>query len=163
LATYDLAFAKKFAEVAHATIASGPNDVETHRVVAYISRLSMELSLKAFLEHAGMPLQRIRNHSHNLRALAVEASQCEVRSEISPDTREWVPAARFRALPVPLIEGQQATVGMILDAEAHGASKYPSELRYGEQPKDFPADVIAKAALRLAEWIESHWTEVRSS
>lgn len=91
---YDLAFARKFAEVAEATVARGLDDVEAHRVVAYISRLSMELSLKAFLERVGVPVAEIKRHWHDLRSLLAEVEACQVEIEISAGVKRWLPASR---------------------------------------------------------------------
>jgi hypothetical protein len=153
--TYDLAFARKFAEVAEATVARGLDDVEAHRVVAYISRLSMELSLKAFLERVGLPVDQIRKHWHDLRSLLAEVEACEVEIETSSGAKRWMPASRIRSVDVGF-QGHSATLGLVLEAEDHGASKYPNELRYGDSPKDFPAAALARAAMVLAEWVAEH-------
>src|SRR2546422_569827 len=158
--TYDLAFTRKFAEVAEATVARGLEDIEAHRVVAYISRLSMELSLKAFLERVGMPIEEIKKHWHDLRGLLAEVDRCEVEIEISSGTQRWVPATRIRSVDIQF-QGYSATLGVILEAEDHGASKYPNELRYGATPKDFPAEALARAAITLADWINQHWNAAR--
>jgi hypothetical protein len=160
LATYDLAFAQRFAEVAEATVARGIEDVEGRRVVAYISRVSMELSLKAFLELAGLPVSDIKKHRHNLRTLLAEVDQCEVGIEISPGVGKWLSASRLRAVDVGFL-GYSTTVGAILEAENHGASVYPNELRYGAIPKDFPAEALAKSALAISKWVEIHWNSAR--
>lgn len=157
---YDLAFARKFAEVAEATVARGLDDVEAHRVVAYISRLSMELSLKAFLERVGVPVAEVKRHWHDLRSLLAEVEACQVEIEISAGVKRWLPASRVRSVEVHF-QGHQVTLGPILEAEDHGASQYPNELRYGNTPKDFPAAALARAAVVLAEWVAEHWNEAR--
>jgi hypothetical protein len=159
MTTYDLAFARKFADVAEATISQPNADVECQRVVAYISRVSMELSLKAFLEQAGFSIDEIKKHWHNLRTLLDEVGKCEVEIEIA-GVRKWVPAVRVQAVDVGF-QGHVATLGVILRAEDHGASQYPNELRYGVTPKDFPAEALAKAATALAKWVEKHIAVVR--
>ena len=160
MATYDLSFAQRFAEVAEATVARGIEDVEGRRVVAYISRVSMELSLKAFLEHVGVPVSDIKKHWHNLRALLEQVDQCEVEIEISPGVLKWLSASRLRAVDVGFL-GYSATAGVILEAENQGASVYPNELRYGAIPKDFPAEALAKGALAISNWVEIHWNSAR--
>ena len=118
---YDLAFACKFAEVAEETMARDPENIEARRVVAYISRLSMELALKAFLERVGLPIEDIRKHWHDLRGLLKEVDKCWVEVELMPATQRWVPASRVRSVEIQ-VQGYPTTLGLIVDAEDHGAS-----------------------------------------
>jgi hypothetical protein len=120
----------------------------------------MELSLKAFLEHAGMPISEIRKHWHNLRALLAEVDQCEVEIEISAGVLKWLSASRLRAVNVEFL-GYSSSAGVILEAENHGASVYPNELRYGTIPKDFPPEALAKGALAISKWVEVHLPSAR--
>lgn len=159
MTTYDLAFARKFADVAEATICQLNADVECRRVVAYISRVSMELSLKAFLEQAGFSICEIKKPWHDLRKLLNEVGKCEVEIETA-GVREWVSADRVEKVNVGF-QGHVITLGVILRAEDHGASQYPNDLRYGVTPSDFPAEALAKAATALAKWVEKHITAVR--
>jgi len=158
--TYDLAFARKVADVAGCVVAGGLDDVQSRRVVAYLGRLSMELALKAFLEQAGLPVENIRKHSHNLRALLAEVDHCEVEIEIVPGVRRWVRGSRLRALEVTFLS-YATTAGTLLEAEDYGASQYPNEIRYGDVPKDFPPEAIAMGASRIADWVQSHWGAAR--
>jgi hypothetical protein len=160
MSTYDIAFANKLAEVAQGIVTQGLDSHEARRTVAYLSRLSMELSLKALLERAGKPVAEIKSHWHNLRALLVEVGKCEVEAEVTSGSREWCPASRLRAVTVTF-QGNAVPVGMVLDAEDHGASIYPNEIRYGEEVRDFPPEVLALAAARVVAWVEEHWGVVR--
>lgn len=159
---YDLAFSRKFAEVAEETIAREPENIEARRVVAYISRLSMELALKAFLERVGLPIEDIKKHSHDLRGLLKEVDKCEVEVDFSPGTMRWVPATRVRSVEIQF-QGYSTTLGVIVEAEDHGASKYPNELRYGELPKDFPPEALSRAAVTLVTWVGEHWNVARKN
>lgn len=160
MSTYDLAFARKFSEIATEAIARDSENLETRRVVAYMSRLSMELSLKAFLERVGMPVKEIKKHWHDLRSLLEEVEKCEIEVEVSPGTKLWVSAARIRSVEIQF-QGYSSTLGVILSAENHGASKYPDELRYGEIPKDFPPEALSRASARLANWVGDYWSMAR--
>lgn len=155
MAEYDIEFSRRLAQVAAGILKQGLSDPESHRVVAYLSRLSMELALKAFLEGAGLPVSRIRDHSHRLKDLLKEIDQYEVEVEITPGHKHWCAASRLRSVTVS-ISGYQVPAGMVIEAEDHGASIYPSELRYGSQPKDFPAEALAFAALAIANWVSSN-------
>lgn len=160
MTTYDKGFASKFAELAETTVAGGLDSVETRRVVAYISRVSMELSLKALLEHVGVPVNDIRKRSHDLRALLAEVDKCEVEVEIMPGVQQWVPASRLRAVSINFLTFS-VPLGIVVEAEDHGASVYPNEIRYGEVPKDFPPEALARTASVLADWLSEHWDAVR--
>lgn len=160
MAEYDIAFARKFAEVAQHWSARGLSTLEDRRVVAYNSRLSMELSIKAFLERAGVPISKIRGYSHRLEDLLAEVDNCEVQEEIAPGVTQWVRGSRLRSVTVN-VHGVGVPVGMVLEGEKHGASRYPNELRYGVEPKDFPPEALAAAAEAIAQWVMDHWDDAR--
>lgn len=160
MAEYDIGFSKKFAQVAAKTVEQGLNDPESHRVVAYLSRLSIELALKSFLECAGLPISHIRAHSHRLRDLLAEIDKYEVEVEVVSGHKEWCRASRLRSVTVHFM-GYQVAAGNVIEAEDHGASIYPSELRYGSQPRDFPAEALASAALKIADWVNSNASSAR--
>jgi hypothetical protein len=60
VAEYDLSFAAKLAEVAGEVHQKAPFAYDARRLVAYLSRLSVEIALKALLEQAGKPVKEIR-------------------------------------------------------------------------------------------------------
>jgi len=156
MTAYDIKFAKRFAQVAQATAEGGLADVEGRRVVLYLSRLSIELAIKAFLENAGVAISKIRPLSHKLTALLKEVDKCQVKSEPFSDVCDWVSAARLRAITIEF-HGIHISVGSVIDAEAVGASVYPNEIRYGQAPDDFPPEVVLLAAMAVCEWVEKHW------
>jgi HEPN domain-containing protein len=84
---YDLDFATKLAEVADGVNEKDPRGYDAGRVTIYLSRLSAEITLKALLERAGVPVAKIRRRSHNLRALLKDFGECEVEVEIAPDQK----------------------------------------------------------------------------
>lgn len=160
MAEYDIKLAMEFAHMASDKVAKGLGDPPSHRAVAYVSRVSMELALKSFIESAGVPVSRIRSHSHRLKDLLAEIDQCEIEFEISPGKKHWCSGSRLRSIVVPF-HGYGVTAGAVLEAEDHGASTYPQELRYGSPPKDFPAEVLASAAGAIADWVCKHAGTVR--
>ena len=151
---YPLGLARKFAEAAQLVAAQGLIDIDERRVVAYNSRISMELSLKSFLERAGMPVSTIVGLQHRLRDMLREVDKCSVQAKIG-DSNHAVAASRLRAVTVT-VHGQQITAGHVLEAEEHGASRYPVELRYGAPPRDFPAETLVAAAGAIVEWVDAH-------
>lgn len=133
--------------------------MDAKRTVLYLSLLSIEITLKAMLERAGKPVEEIRVLSHSLTKLLFELSKCEVEVEVV-SKRQFVPATRLRACEIE--HGNVIiTVGEILDAEKLGASKYPSQIRYGDVLSHFPAEVVAKAAARVALFAREHWQDIR--
>lgn len=157
---YSPQLAARFAEVAGNMVSNGLKDVEDHRVVAYISRLSMELSMKAVLERAGKPIDEIRPYSHRLGDLLAAVGECEIEKEITAGVKSWVRATDLRGITLDF-HGHAGTLGQVIEAEALGASRYPGELRYGATPKDFPAEIIAAAAAALAHWVARNADSVR--
>ena len=157
---YDIDFAAKLAKVADKVDEQDPWAYDARRVTIYLSRLSAELTMKALLEQAGVPIAEIRARSHNLRKLLEDIGKCEVEVEIAPGTRLWVPASRVRAVSIELGVAQ-VPIGAIIDAEDDGASQYPNQIRYGESYTDFDPSLVSQMALLLSEWAQTHWSSIR--
>jgi hypothetical protein len=157
---YDLAFATKLAAVADQVDEKDPWANDARRVTIYLARLSAELTLKALLERAGVPVPEIHALRHNLRGLLTALGRCDVDVEISPGVRRWVPASRVRAVSIDL-GAVQLPIGVLLDAEDQGASKYPNEIRYGAQVVDFQPNLVSAMANLLAAWADLHWDAIR--
>lgn len=160
MAEYDLNFASKLAEVANQVDENDPWAYDARRVTIYISRLSMELTLKALLEKAGFPINRIRTRSHNLRELLKDLGECEVEVHVTNNVKAWVPATRVRAITIDL-GFVQIPIGTIIDAENQGTSCYPNEIRYGERIVDFEPSFVSSTAVLLANWAKQHWELIR--
>jgi hypothetical protein len=62
---YSLGFSQKLIDAAEMLKANGLSDVEAQRTVLYLSLLSIEISLKAIMEEAGVTTGRLRSLSHN--------------------------------------------------------------------------------------------------
>ena len=60
MAEYDIAFGERLAETARIVAADGLEQLDAQRTVLYLSLLSVEITLKALLEHAGIPVTEIR-------------------------------------------------------------------------------------------------------
>ena len=156
LLSYNPKLARAFAEIALNTIATGLSAVEDHQVVAYISRVSMELSIKALLEKAGVPRKTVRALSHDLPDLLRELDKCKVKMADIPIP---VSAMRVRGKEI-LWNGALVTLGNVIDAEHAGASNFPDQYRYGPPPTDYQAEVLAHAAVALCTWAEEHWDSI---
>jgi hypothetical protein len=159
---YSLPFAQKLAKAATLVAAEGLNDPDAKRAVLYISLLSTEISLKAMLEKAGVPLPKIRKRSHDLAGLLRDVSQCKVEVQVTPSTKRYLPALRLRNVTLTYPPAQP-TVGEIIDAEIKGASKYPGAVRYGKLPSHYPPELVAQMATKVAAFAKSHWSSIRTA
>jgi hypothetical protein len=160
MAEYDIAFAQKLADTASSVTSDGVEGIDGQRTVLYLSLLSTEIALKALLEKAGKPVPEIRARSHRLSQLLSDVDACEVEVELAPGALRWCSASRLRAEVVDERFGN-ATVGVLLQAEADGASVYPNQVRYGDLLRHYPPQLLAKMALSICEWARSNWTTIR--
>lgn len=157
---YDLAFAKKLAAVADKVDEEDSMTYAAGRVIAYLSRLSVEIAMKALLERAGMPVTTIRSRNHSLRMLLTDLGKCEVEVEIAMGVRQWVSASRVRARSIDLGVAQ-VPIGELIDAEDVNTSRYPNQIRYGPTVVDFKPSLLAAMALELCDWADEHWNTIR--
>jgi hypothetical protein len=58
--------------------------------------------------------------------------------------------------------GAVLTVGWVIDAEDHEASRFPNGIRYAQpsEIKDYPPAAVVTAAYRLLEWAREHWDDI---
>jgi hypothetical protein len=157
---YDLGFAAKLAETADLVDERDHWGCDARRVVVYLCRVSMEISIKALLERAGVPLRAIRNRNHDLKGLLFDLGLCEVLIDPSDPSSAWISAAvvgteciDFGLVKLPIGEYVSAT-----DPEV---SRYPNQIRYGETVIDFQPSLLIGAAKILADWTRKHWETIR--
>ena len=160
MAEYDIAFGERLADMARMVAAEGSAPIDAQRTVLYLSLLSVEISLKAMLERAGIPVAEIRARSHRLAELLSDLGRCEVEIEVTPGVKHYVPASRIRACT--LSNGAaESTVGAVIEAESQGASTYPNQVRYGDLLRHYPAGVVAQMAAKISEFAREHWQSIR--
>lgn len=157
---YNIGFSEKLIEAARVVADNALDSIDGQRTVLYLSLLSSEIALKAFLETAGISVQEIARYSHNHRALLDAMCHCEVQEEIVAGQLMWVPASRVCAISVA-IETGTSTVGTLLSLEQEGASRYPNEIRYGNSVAHAPAKAMLQASEKLFEWVIAHLSAVR--
>ena len=116
MSEYNLGFSKKLAETARLVADEGVDSFDAVQTVIYLSLLSCEIALKAMLERSGLPVGKIREHSHNLEALLGEVSNCQVEVDIAGGHLRWVPAVRIRSIPIKS-EGAESTVAQVPDSK----------------------------------------------
>lgn len=146
---FDINFAMNLAEVSIALLNQGLETPEARRTVIYLSRLSIELSLKALLELAGKPTLEIKKRGHDLQALLADVESYDFKMGITD--AQWHSGTEIRKLNVPY-NIHQIDMGIIIEAERHGASKFPNEIRYGDNVQDVAPEILAPASLILASW-----------
>lgn len=156
---YSIAFAEKLIEAATVVKENGLDSLDARRTVLYLSLLSSEIALKAFLENAGLPTGSIKQHSHNLSTLLDAVCTCEVKDQTT-SLDIWLPASRVCAIEIQ-IEGATSTVGSLLAMEQEGASHYPNEIRYGEKIVHVPAAAALQAAEKIHNWALGHIGKAR--
>lgn len=156
---YDIHFGERLASTARDVVANGTEPIDAQRMVLYLSLLSVEISLKAVLEHAGVPVQEIRACSHRLIQLLHLVDALEVKIQITPSsTPRWVAGSRIRSVVVDDALNN-ATVGNLIEAE--GVSQYPNQIRYGEMLRHYPASIMAQLAMEVSEWCINNRDKVR--
>lgn len=158
---YKIQFGEKLAEVAAFVITDGLSDLDAKRTVLYLSLLSIEISLKSMLEQAGKPISEIRARSHCLAELLKDLGQCEVEVEVTSSNHMYVPASRLRSCPLRHGDAE-VTIGAVIDAESQGASSYPNKVRYGNVLIHYPPEIVAQAAVKIADFARQHWQSIRT-
>ena len=91
---YDRDFAGKLADVADQTDDQDYLGDDARRVTIYLGRQSAEITMKALLEKASIPVSQIRARNHNLGGLLENLSRCEVQVEVVLGITQWVSASR---------------------------------------------------------------------
>ncbi len=160
MAEYNIGFSEKLIEAAIAVAGEDFNDIDAVRTVLYLSSLASEIALKALLEKAGIPIKKIRARGHSLSGLLTDLGKCQIHAKVTAGSHTWVSATRLRSKVVDS-RYSNATVGTLLTGEERGASKYPSELRYGDHLKDYPPEFKMRASKAVIDFVKKHWEEIR--
>ena len=159
---YSLDLSEKFIEAAQFVFVNAKDSedaMDAARVVLYLSCISCEITMKALLEKAGKPLKDIKKLSHDLEGLMTALNkECQVRKDIG-NTARWVQATGF--LKKVAIPNTLLTVGKFLEAESHGASKYPNEIRYGSSVIQYPPEAALNSARHLLRWARENIGSIR--
>lgn len=160
MSEYNIAFGKKLAETARIVLDNDAESYEARQTAAYLSLLSSEISLKAMLEKAGVNTNVVRKRSHHLNDLLNDICGCEIEVQVAPGLQKFVSAARLCSMQIQYQNGK-TTVGRVLRGEQEGASVYPNEVRYGDNLKHFPPEVLVEMADAVATFAAEHWDSIR--
>ena len=160
MAEYDISFAVKLASIAAEVEEQDPMAYDARRTAVYLGRLSVEISLKALLEKAGVSFSSIRPRSHDLRGLLSDLGECEVQVEIATGEMQWCLASCVRSAVIDFGVGH-VPIGELIEADDPTISKYPNEIRYGATVIDYNPILVSQMAVVLANWAQSHWNTIR--
>jgi hypothetical protein len=157
---YDNDFAAALAASARTIIKQDGSSIHANRIGIYLSLLSIEISLKSFLERGGYAISKIRSHQHDLKSLLKEVGKLRIAHEVLPHTTALKSAAKLRAIEIEY-EGAMSTVGKIIDFENPKPSSYPNELRYGGKLIHFPTEALIKVAEEIARFVRENWDHIQ--
>ena len=158
---YDIGFAEKLATVANMVATENLSTLDAQRTVLYLSLLSAEISLKAMLERAGMPVDDIYARSNRLSELLFDVGRCEIKVKIAPNCLAYTSAIRLRACELNYGDAT-ITVGSIIDSVGERkVSCYPNQIRYGDVLKHFPPGVVAQMSEMIVAFARRHWNSIR--
>jgi hypothetical protein len=158
MAEYDIDFAGKLIDAACFVEKDGLETQESVRIVIYLALLACEISLKAFLERAGFSPSELRDCSHDLSKLSDYMCYCGIEMEIGSKSKVWTSAACFRSSTVKTPDGTSSTIGTLLERQGKETSKYPNELRYGENFTHYPPQVVLDVAKCIHGYCIHHWS-----
>jgi hypothetical protein len=108
------------------------------------------------LEKAGKPVAEIRARSHNLAELLKDLGHCRIHAEIAPGQLHAVSASRLRAKTLKHGDAE-ITVGAVIDTEPNTTSQYPNQVRYGDQLRHYPPEVVSQLATRVVTFARENW------
>jgi len=158
---YDIDFAAKLAQVAREVDESDPWAYDARRVTIYLSRLSAEIAMKALLERAGVTVNEIRKHRHNLPTLLKALDSCVV--ELKDESGNVSPASAGALIRAATIDFGIAhmPIGELIEAADERISKYPNEIRYGNVVRDFQPGILCEMPEVLCQWAKKHWGTIK--
>ncbi len=158
---YSLDFSERLIDAADSFLFKENPGEESARLILYLSLLSCEISIKALLETAGFTIKEITKRSHGFSGLTEDICFCDLRHEPPDDSKEKSAAALLAQVVDPAFAN--ATVGHLLSAEETGASKYPSEIRYGELPTHFSPLIMLNCAKVVCQWAKDNIGRIHQS
>lgn len=154
---YSVDFAERLIEAAEALVRSNTPEAKNDaaRTIVYLSRLSCEISIKAALESAGFTIKDLKNHSHNFKELLKDISHCRLEETPTEPARQ---ASMLLAVPVATTKNKSHVAVLLMSDEP---SRYPNEIRYGSQVKDFCPLLLLDCARVVAKWVRQHSHRIR--
>lgn len=158
---YDLQLAEELAIVAGSIPQTDLAPVAHDRMRLYLALLSIELSLKAMLERAGLPVQRIRNRSHRIRDLMSDIDSCTIEVTPVAGVVYRTAASRLRSVEISTTI-ERGTVGQLIEGLGENVSNYPNQIRYGSHLRHYDASLVADAARQIIAFAKVHWSSIQA-
>ena len=144
MAEYSIGFAKNLLSAAKNLNLENQNSIESERAVLYLSLLASEVLLKCILERVGISILELKSISHDIPKLLNKVCECEIfDSSLGFTLAVILRSKTFNA------NGVQYTLGQVLSLGDELISKYPNQLRYGEQLCHFPSFAVLNATEEL--------------
>lgn len=161
MAEYDLQLAEELAIVANSVAQTELSPTAHDRMRLYLAMLSIELSLKAMLERAGVPIARIRARSHRIADLLTDVDQCTI--EVTPVAGAVfrTTASRLRSIEIST-PSERGTVGQLIEGLNGDVSIYPNQIRYGSYLRHHDASIVTDAARKIIAFARIHWLSIRA-
>jgi hypothetical protein len=158
---YDLQLAEELAIVAGSVPQTELAPVAHDRMRLYLAMLSIELSLKAMLERAGMPVQHIRNRGHRIRDLLSDIDRCTIEVTPMAGVVCRTSASRLRSVAIST-QIESGTVGQLIEGLGGNVSNYPNQIRYGGHLRHYNASLVADAAGQIIAFAKAHWSSIQA-
>lgn len=158
---FNLGFSEKLIEAAEFVFNDDGDEFDKLQTVLYLCHLSCEITLKALLEKAGLPMADIISCSHNFeKMLQPYHVKVEVYKEIGNNIYRWVKANNVVGSKQTKKGIHEPIVRAILTDKK--ASRYPSKLRYaGDHISAYPPQELIIAAKSLLDDARKYWDKIR--
>ena len=160
MATYDIDFSDTLISAAISIEKSSIDSFNAIRTIIYLTSLSMEIALKSLLEQAGVPVSTIKSRSHNFVKLMADICFCEMETDVGNGHMLWMSASNLRTLVIREGERTISLWGLLCDSDIP-KSKYPNEIRYGEELTHFLPSTMIQASSMLVSIIKEHQGRIR--
>jgi hypothetical protein len=157
---FSLGFSEKLIDAAQFILDDEGEEFDKVQTVLYLCHLSCEITLKAILERAGIPMRDIIACSHNFEKMFEPFfTKIEIHKEVGNSIFRWVKAGGIgceRTMKGPY---EPAIRTMLTNKNT---SQYPSKLRYVEDHiSAYPPGELIKAARILLQDAHKYWEHIR--
>ncbi|MCL6607383.1 MAG: HEPN domain-containing protein [Geminicoccaceae bacterium] len=159
---YSIVVARAFLEGARGIVNSGRSLTGADlKVIHDNCHTAIEHALKYLLQSAGFSERELRQCGHDLDKLARLLFECE--EDVPIGNRLYSrPPTSFRGIVLEnKNDGARSTFGDFLEQLRDKASRYPSEVRYGETIATFPPEIWVQAAEKFIEWAKTKAGKIR--
>jgi hypothetical protein len=160
LSSYNLGFSEKLIEAAEFVHNDDGDEFDKLQTILYLCHLSCEITLKAILERAGIPIRDIIACSHDFEKMFQPFfTKVEIYKEVGNNVFRWVKAGGIGCEQTKKELYEPVVRSMLTDKQI---SQYPSNLRYaGDKISTYPPQELIKAARILLNDANKYWDNLR--